>query len=140
MGFLEEAGKFVEKSGKKIVKLADETKDNANIAIEKGKIKRQITAEKANIEKDLAEIGKIFYRQNMQNPPEEYSAAFRSINVSEKNISALNLKLTNLDKETTCTGCGSKVKKEQKFCQVCGTRTTEIEVMDDINNEEDILY
>jgi hypothetical protein len=130
MGLLGQAGKFAQKAGETSLKLAGAGKDKAKLALDKAKLKKQIAQERASIDKDLADIGKIYLRRHGQNPSEEYLPSIRSIKMSEKNIETLNEKIAELESVYACKGCGAKLSKGQAFCKVCGTAVEE-EVYDE---------
>ena len=44
------------------------------------------------------------------------------INESMNRISNLQQQLAALEVETTCPKCGSTIKKDQQFCQSCGSK------------------
>jgi hypothetical protein len=124
MSVIDEAGKFAKKAGKKIVEVATDVKDNTKLAIEKSKYKKQIANEKQSIQRDLTEIGRLFLTNAENNEvPEEYQPIIRSIKTSEKNIEMLTEKIHELDNIYVCGGCGNKLKRGQKFCQICGTKS-----------------
>jgi rubrerythrin len=138
MSFLEQAGKVAQKVGETTVKIAGEAKDATAVAIDKAKLKRQIRQEQASINKDLADIGKIYLRRHGDNPSEEYLPSIRSIKMSEKNIEVLNEKIVELNSVYTCQGCGAKLTRHQAFCKICGTRVEEENFVYDANFADNV--
>ncbi|MDD6825366.1 MAG: zinc ribbon domain-containing protein [Oscillospiraceae bacterium] len=122
MGFLEKVGGFAEKAGEKMSKAATGVADKSKLLAEKTKLKSQINSENSNINKAYAELGKKYFETNGHNPSEEYADVVAKINESMNRISNLQQQLAALEVETTCPKCGSTIKKDQQFCQSCGSK------------------
>lgn len=122
MGFFDKGKMFAEKAGEKIGKAADSAKSTAKLTIEKQKLKNQISSENSSINKTYSELGKKYYEQSGMNPAPEYESYVNSIRDSFERIEDLKLQIQALENDNTCPQCGAPMKKDQQFCQACGSR------------------
>lgn len=122
MGFLDRVGGFAEKAGEKMSKAASGAADKAKLIAEKTKLNSQINNEKSNIEKVYKELGKKYFEVSGNNPGEEFAEMVARINESMNRISDIQQQLASLEVENTCPKCGAAMKKDQQFCQACGSK------------------
>jgi len=71
-----------EKTKKFANNAVDETKD----AAQKVKLSNKISNEMQMIDRNMIEIGKYFYEQARENPPEELTQYFNNVNVLQNSI------------------------------------------------------
>lgn len=71
-----------EKTKKFANNAVDETKD----AAQKVKLSNKISNEMQMIDRNMIEIGKYFYEQARENPPEELAQYFNNVNVLQNSI------------------------------------------------------
>ena len=71
-----------EKTKKFANNAVDETKD----AAQKVKLSNKISNEMQMIDRNMIEIGKYFYEQAKENPPEELAQYFNNVNVLQNSI------------------------------------------------------
>lgn len=121
-GFAEKAGGFAGKAGEKMKQAASEAADKSKLLAEKAKIKSKISTENSNVTKAYTELGKKYFEISGLNPSEEYIDAVDKIKESMARISELQQQLAALEIENTCPKCGTTLKKDQQFCQACGTK------------------
>ena len=135
MSFFDKAGKFAEKAGEKMARAASGVADKSKLLAEKTKLKSQINSENSNINKAYTELGKRYFEISGENPSAEYEAV----------ITELQQQIAALETENTCPKCGSPMKKDQQFCQTCGTRqenyvdipAADVEVVQNAENVSD---
>ena len=122
MGFLEKVGGFAEKAGEKVKKGASGVADKSKLLAEKAKLRSQINTENSNINKAYTEVGKRYFELFGHEPAEDFAELVGKINSSNERIAELQQQLAALEVETTCPKCGATIKKDQQFCQSCGSK------------------
>ncbi len=122
MGFFDKAGKFAEKAGEKMARAASGVADKSKLLAEKTKLKSQISTENSNINKAYTELGKRYFEVSGENPSAEYESIISGIKTSMAHITELQQQIAALETENTCSKCGAPLKKDQQFCQTCGTK------------------
>ncbi len=145
MSFFDKAGKFAEKAGEKMARAASGVADKSKLLAEKTKLKSQINSENSNINKAYTELGKRYFEISSENPSAEYEAIIIEIKASMAHITELQQQIAALETENTCPKCGSPMKKDQQFCQTCGTRqenyvdipASDVEVVQNTENVSD---
>lgn len=123
MGFLDKVGRFAEKAGENMAKAATGVADKSKTLAEKTKLKSQINNEKSSINKAYAELGKKYYELSGINPAPEYMEFVSQIKASMVHIEELEQQIAALEIESTCPKCGAAMRRDQQFCQACGSRT-----------------
>lgn len=71
----------------------DETKD----AAQKAKLNNKISNEVQMIDRNMVEIGKYFYEQNKENPPQELLQYFNNVKVLQDSIAISRSEIQNID-------------------------------------------
>lgn len=122
MGFLEKVGGFAEKAGSKMSKAASGVADKSKLLAEKAKLKSQISSENSAITKAYTELGKKYFEIFGHEPAEDFAETVAKINESNAKIAELQQQLAALEVETVCPKCGASIKKDQQFCQACGSK------------------
>ncbi|MCQ2464750.1 MAG: zinc ribbon domain-containing protein [Oscillospiraceae bacterium] len=123
MGFLEKVGGFAERAGEKVKKGATGVADKSKLLAEKTKLRSQINSENSNINKAYTELGKKYFELFGHEPSEDFAEIVGRINNSNVHITELQQQLAALEVETTCPKCGAVIRKDQQFCQACGSKT-----------------
>ena len=70
----------------KTKKFADNAVDETKDAAQKVKLSNKISNEMQMIDRNMIEIGKYFYEQARDNPPEELAQYFNNVNVLQNSI------------------------------------------------------
>lgn len=143
MGFFDSVKNIAGDVGDTIKKGTKTASDNAKKLAEKTKLKREITGFESEINKAYAEIGKKYFETIRSNPTEEYMNEVETIIKNQSSIEDAKKMLAALEDKTNCPNCGAPLIKEQKFCDKCGAKISDIivesveaEVVDDNSGKE----
>ncbi|HWP80490.1 MAG TPA: zinc ribbon domain-containing protein [Candidatus Acidoferrum sp.] len=124
--------------GKKLGGAAEVAADKAKDLAEITKLTYEISAAEKRIEDDYAEIGKIVFPLEKDNPDSPVAALCQKIVLTMQAVDSLNARIAQIKSEgpqTTspnpapnpvtgkryCPACGQEVTGDGKFCQNCGT-------------------
>ena len=127
---------FFDGLGEAITKTARELGGRAETLYETQKMKNRISGEERQIQKIMAEIGKIIYRRYLDGPPLEDSQKMLCEQIDQRmeKIARYKESLAGVKGRKICPSCGSSVDGSASFCPHCGaacpTRETEAEAGD----------
>ena len=127
---------FFDGLGEAITKTARELGGRAETLYETQKMKNRISGEERQIQKIMAEIGKIIYRRYLDGTPLEDSQKMLCEQIDQRmqRIPAYKENLAGVKGRKICPSCGSSVDGDASFCPHCGaacpTRETEAEAGD----------
>lgn len=103
-----------------------------------GSLSSDRNSEKASIQRNLSEIGKLYYEKYKENPDPDFAELVEAVKVSEQRIAELDAQIENVRarepelvpvpedvkpvKPTSryCLQCGATYPVSEKFCSVCG--------------------
>lgn len=127
---------FFDGLGEAITKTARELGGRAETLYETQKMKNRISGEERQIQKIMAEIGKIIYRRYLDGTPLEDSQKMLCEQIDQRmeKIARYKESLAGVKGRKICPSCGSSVDGSASFCPHCGaacpTRETEAEAGD----------
>lgn len=101
--------------------------------------KFEVTSLNGKIEKDYAELGKIFFEQikDSEDMPENVSVLVSAISEKKEKISSLNLEIAQTQKKKICPNCKAVMEQNASFCSACGVAFSEQdESVEDAQSEE----
>lgn len=113
---------FFSKIGNKVSSVANSAASKAKDFADTTSINRQINADEGRINTLYSEIGRIYYTKNINNPTDEFAAAFNEIASLKVKIEEAKAQLQSLKKTKTCPHCGNEMPNEVAFCANCGTK------------------
>ena len=131
---------FFENLSETLTKTARDLGDRAGEVYEQQRLRNKISGEEKQIEKAMADLGRIIYGRYNDNVPldEEERTICEKIDQRKRQIAQYNDELTNLKSKykRICPSCGAIVGKSAAFCSQCGaaclTQETESDVDDDV--------
>lgn len=127
---------FFDGLGEAITKTARELGGRAETLYETQKMKNKIAGEERQIQKIMAELGKIIYKRYLEGAPLEDAQKILCEQIDQRmqRISAYKENLAGVKGRKICPSCGSSVDGDASFCPHCGaacpTRETEAEAGD----------
>lgn len=127
---------FFDGLGEAISKTARELGGRAENIYETQKMKNKIAGEERQIQKIMADLGKILYKRYLDGVPVEEAQRVLCEQVDQRmeRISRLKEGLAGVKGRKICPSCGSSVDGDAAFCSHCGaacpTRETEAEAGD----------
>lgn len=127
MGFFDTFSETVASTGRA---LGSKTK----VVAESTKLSFQITQEEAKLKTAFAALGEAFYKNNLDDMPEEYAALVADIKASKEKLAALTEDKETVSNKKRCAKCGAWMPKEDTFCGKCGTVN---EVAEETEAEDD---
>lgn len=109
--------------GEKLSKTAKELSGHAETIYEVQKLRNKISGENRAIDKLMADLGNILYKQYIEGADldEEQTALCERIDQHMKNIEKTTEELANMQGKKVCPVCQQKVAKSAAFCPNCGT-------------------
>ena len=100
---------FFDDLGKKITGMTDVAKINSAISDENNKIQRNIT-----------ELGKLYYATYAEECAPEFLPLVKAIQESEKKIAEYKRQKQDIKGIVRCTKCSAEIPANSVFCSVCG--------------------
>ena len=114
-------------------KAAKDLTGRAETIYETQKLKNKISGEKQQIEKALADLGRIVYRRYQEGISVEEAENEICVQIDERyqQIKRLKKEAEELKEQRVCPNCGSIVGKNDAFCSKCGASCSVPEEEDD---------
>ena len=131
-------GRFMDGLGEKISKTAKELSGHAETIYETQKLRSKISNENRAVDKLLADLGNILYKQYIagEELDDNQRIICEQIDQHMQNIEKISEDLANMQGKKVCPVCQQKVAKNAAFCPNCGTACP---VADDEPEEEEII-
>lgn len=115
---------FLGNLGQALSKTAKELSGRAEDAYETQRLKNKISAEERQIDKIMADLGKIVYRHYKEEVPvdDAQKALCEQIDQRMEQIEQLRTDINDLKirSRRICPSCGKEVEKNAAFCKFCG--------------------
>lgn len=88
------------------------------------KLKYNLSVTKNSREKDLADLGKIYYKilKETEDFDENTEELFNSITEKTAKIKELREEISNVKNKKYCNNCGSFVTNDSSYCKNCGNK------------------
>ena len=126
--------------GQALSKTAKELSGRAEDAYETQRLKNKISSEERQIDKIMADLGKIVYQRYKEEVPVEdaQKALCEQIDQHKDQIEQLRANISDLKIKTRriCPSCGKEIEKDAAFCRFCGaacpTQEEEEDAGDDV--------
>lgn len=114
-------------------KAAKDLTGRAETIYETQKLKNKISGEKQQIEKAMADLGRIVYRRYQEGISVEEAEDAICVQIDERyqQIKRLKKEAEELKEQRVCPNCGSIVGKNDAFCSKCGASCPVQEEEDD---------
>lgn len=114
-------------------KAAKDLTGRAETIYETQKLKNKISGEKQQIEKAMADLGRIVYRRYQEGISVEEAEDAICVQIDERyqQIKRLKKEAEELKEQRVCPNCGSVVGKNDAFCSKCGASCPVPEEEDD---------
>lgn len=114
-------------------KAAKDLTGRAETIYETQKLKNKISGEKQQIEKAMADLGRIVYRRYQEGISVEEAEDAICVQIDERyqQIKRLKKEAEELKEQRVCPNCGSIVGKNDAFCSKCGASCLVPEEEDD---------
>lgn len=114
-------------------KAAKDLTGRAETIYETQKLKNKISGEKQQIEKAMADLGRIVYRRYQEGISVEEAENEICVQIDERyqQIKRLKKEAEELKEQRVCPNCGSIVGKNDAFCSKCGASCSVPEEEDD---------
>lgn len=110
--------------GQALSKTAREISGRAEDAYETQRLKNKISAEERQIDKIMADLGKIVYQRYKEDVPvdDAQKALCEQIDQRMNQIEQLRADINDLKVRTRriCPSCGKEIEKDAAFCRFCG--------------------
>ena len=120
--------KFVETLNHTGKAVSEKTKQGTDIV----KANLKITTEERELNDLFLEIGKLYYKNNSENPCcDQMKELFEKVSEKEAAVEELKSKIRALKGVTVCQNCGAEVDEENAFCGKCGAKIAETKPEDD---------
>lgn len=123
-------------------KVAKDLTGRAETIYETQKLKNKISGEKQQIEKAMADLGRIVYRRYQEGISVEEAEDAICVQIDERyqQIKRLKKEAEELKEQRVCPNCGSIVGKNDAFCSKCGASCPVPEEEDDniVDMEESV--
>ena len=116
-------GRFMDGLGEKISKTAKELSGHAETIYETQKLRSKISNENRAVDKLLADLGNILYKQYIagEELDDNQRIICEQIDQHMQNIEKISEDLANIQRKKVCPVCQQKVAKNAAFCPNCGT-------------------
>lgn len=125
--------------GETLTKTAKELSGRAEEVYETQRLKNKISGEERQIEKAMADLGRIIYKRYKKEIPvddaqkalcEQIDQRMEQIEKYKTDISELKVK-----NKRFCPSCGSPLAKDDAFCSQCGAACPTVEPEEDAGND-----
>lgn len=116
------ASSFFSNLGDTLSKTVKEVSGRAGNAYETQKIKNKISGEEKQIQKIMADIGKIVYERYTEGVPveEAQKTLCEQIDQRQEQIKTYNNMIDEIKEKIVCPSCGSMMDPDDAFCSKCG--------------------
>ncbi|WP_297955797.1 zinc ribbon domain-containing protein [uncultured Ruminococcus sp.] len=122
MGFVESVKDIAGKFGESVERGAKTVSNSSKKFAEKTKMKREIARVQSDINTDYIELGKVLFEKIADDPDSEYASIAADIKEKSANLEELKALLMTLEDKITCSNCGAHIRKDQAYCDKCGTK------------------
>lgn len=104
-------------------------REKTNKAVSVQRQRLEVVSLNGKLEKDYAELGKIFYEQieDVEDMPENVRVLVESIVDKTEKIAALNLEIAQTQNKKICPDCQNVMSENALFCSRCGLSFTDEE-------------
>ena len=125
--------------GETLTKTAKELSGRAEEVYETQRLKNKISGEERQIEKAMADLGRIIYKRDKKEIPvddaqkalcEQIDQRMEQIEKYKTDISELKVK-----NKRFCPSCGSPLAKDDAFCSQCGAACPTVEPEEDAGDD-----
>ena len=118
--------------GETLTKTAKELSGRAEEVYETQRLKNKISGEERQIEKAMADLGRIIYKRYKKEIPvdDTQKALCEQIEKYKTDISELKVK-----NKRFCPSCGSPLAKDDAFCSQCGAACPTVEPEEDAGDD-----
>lgn len=108
--------------GETITKTARELSGRAEEVYETQRIRNRISGEKRQVEKAMADLGKIIYKRYKDGIPmdEEEKALCEQIDQRMEQIEKYKSEMDNVKGNRFCPSCGNPLGRNDAYCSMCG--------------------
>ncbi len=127
MTFFDKLGETITNKSKDIARKA---KDVADVAT----LKSQISSQQDIVNRAYIVLGKTYYNENKNNPPEEFEDTFKSLSKALEKIEQLKNDIQIIRGTDNCPNCGAQIGKDAVYCSECG-----IKVAGDVSSESEVI-
>lgn len=122
MGFVESVKDIAGKFGESVERGAKTVSNSSKKFAEKTKMKREIARVQSDINTDYIELGKVMLEKIADDPDSEYASIAADIREKTDKLEELKAMLMTLEDKMTCSSCGAHIRKDQAYCDKCGTK------------------
>jgi len=122
MGFVDSVKDLAGKFGESVERGAKTVSNSSKKFAEKTKMKREIARVQSDINTDYIELGKVMFEKICDDPESEYASIVSDIKDKSANLEELKALLMTLEDKITCVNCGAHIRKDQIYCDKCGTK------------------
>jgi len=126
--FFNEIGKKISKTGSQAI---DRTKNFAEVS----RLNLKLAEEEQQLEDLYANLGRLYFKANRNNPELMYREIFGAIEGSQKNAAYIQNLINELKGSRTCPDCKAPCLEEAAYCARCGTGLNPVTPM-----EKEIVY
>lgn len=127
--------KFVETLNHTGKAVSEKTKQGTDIV----KANLKITTEERELNDLFLEIGKLYYKNNSENPCcDQMKELFEKVSEKEAAVEELKSKVRALKGVTVCQNCGAEVDEENAFCGKCGAKIERPEPVEEPEEAKEI--
>ena len=125
--------------GETITKTARELSGRAEEVYETQRIKNRISGEKRQVEKVMADLGKIIYKRYKDGIPldEEEKALCEQIDQRMAQIEKYKEEMNNVKGNRFCPSCGNPLGRNDAYCSMCGAACPVPEAEEDAGDTVD---
>lgn len=129
---------FFDKIGDKISSKSKDVAKKAKNITDLTKLNSRIHDFEKMIKDSQAQIGKIYFEANTNNPGTEYMELFQNIINAQGEIIRCKEEIIQIKGIKNCAGCGAEIPNEAVFCPSCGIKNEIIDVSYTEESEEEI--
>lgn len=127
--------KFVETLNHTGKAVSEKTKQGTDIV----KANLKITTEERELNDLFLEIGKLYYKNNSENPCcDQMKELFEKVAEKEASVEELKSKVRALKGVTVCRNCGAEVGEDNTFCGKCGAKIERPEPVEETEETKEI--